>query len=173
MTTSRLFEMIKGLTEQEVRADLARIQAARERLETEEMLLRQVLDLLPRRAPAAPPSNPTADDEPSDTRTRHDSAEGVGTPVRPPAPQAGKQPTSKRGPIKLVMASERGRMWTAAELRAALAQRGHDLSASNMRVTLRRMANRGEITKVADGQYTLPPSDNGSPQGTLEEANQE
>ena len=48
-----------------------------------------------------------------------------------------------------------------AEIRRALAAQGHPLSDSGLYTMVKRLTEKGELRKIADGEYTLP-SRNGS-----------
>jgi pyruvate/2-oxoglutarate dehydrogenase complex dihydrolipoamide acyltransferase (E2) component len=144
--------MIQDLTEDEVRQDLALVVKERERLETEEMVLRQVLDLVI--GQGRPASKPQLKPE---SQPRADADSDAHVPAKPAT-----RPGSKRGPIKQIMRADAGRPWRAAEIRALLQERGYEVRPTNVRVTMRRMAEAGELVKVAEGQYVLPKSpDNG------------
>ena len=75
--------------------------------------------------------------------------------------QGGRRRSAKREAILDVLGSrEPGRAWTPSEVRAALNERGISSSTENVRVTLRRMLDAGDVERGgADGLGWKLPSD--------------
>ena len=156
-TSSRLFEMIANLTEDEVRADLNRVRVERERLEIEEALLHQVLDLVK--------TGHTSIDQSIERRTHlaklsRDRAEAELEPVVP-RPVSNGEPQraprqNRRHAITAIMRADPERSWSNADMHKALTERGADVTPVNVRVTLQRMERDGELVRVGRGVYKLP-----------------
>jgi hypothetical protein len=68
------------------------------------------------------------------------------------------KPANKRPAILAVMQEDAERTWSPAEVREAIQSRGlaaGSMEAQTFRITLRRMAQRGDLVRVADGRYKL------------------
>lgn len=141
---SVLDRLTKGVTASEIRAELVAIRNEKERLELAEQVLGSLLDLVP--ADEAP----RAVLAPEATKASDDSAESISDSSPLPAPR------SNREAILEIMATDAGRSWNAPTVRSLLEERGVEITPENLRVTLRRMAKRGELDKPAQGQFRLP-----------------
>ena len=152
--TSKLFATIGQLTEEDVRADLARIRQAREKLELEETLLLQVLDLVRSDKTSGAERSLRPDNLGRLAAARHAASGRPTAGSTPNAPlRAGR---GQRLAITRMMRVDPARTWTSAEMHEALAKRGSDVTAGNVRMTLQRMERAGEISRVARGKYKLP-----------------
>ncbi|MFP5370422.1 MAG: hypothetical protein ACLGI3_06700, partial [Actinomycetes bacterium] len=80
-------------------------------------------------------------------------------PVEPPAASAGEAPRGTDA-IRLVLASDPGRSWTLADLLAALGSRGWFPTSrrpeEGVRISLKRLADRGGAVRTDDGRWRLP-----------------
>jgi hypothetical protein len=139
-TSPTVLHRLTHLSPEEVRAELASIRRQRETLETAEQVLQNLLELLELSSlpPAKAASSSDADLLLSD-----------GTAVEI------KSGRSKRGLILAIIKTDPTRYWTPAEIHAALTQRGVDVSRENVRVTLRRMNQAGELGKIGQGKFRL------------------
>ncbi len=157
-TTSRLLETIENLSEDDVRADLARVRAARERLELEESLLVQVLDLV-----ITGPKSPVE----GMARTAHLARLRAERNAVVHAPSAGGKADAERGTtrprrqnrraaIRAIIRSDPKRDWTPAEIDYELVLRGVETTRDAVRMTLQRMTKAGELVRTARGLYKLP-----------------
>jgi hypothetical protein len=137
--STTVLNRLTELSPNEVRAELAAIRRQRERLETAENVLQNLLELLDlSEGPAKVATDSGADMVLSD-----------GTEVEV------KSGRSKRGLILTIIKTDPGRYWTPAEIHGALTERGVDITRENVRVTLRRMNQAGELGKVGQGKFRL------------------
>jgi hypothetical protein len=75
-------------------------------------------------------------------------------------------PVSKRDAMRAVMAQHPERdAWRPREMRDRLARAGITATTNNVAVTMRRMAERGQLQRLEDGRYTLPPKPGASDMG--------
>lgn len=132
-TMTETLDFLRRIPLDQIRADLARVQAERARLGAEEELLHRVLALREDDTPSIP------------------SAEQFGTPAI-----SGTLPT----PVlikRLLAASPDAREWTPAEVVQALQASGvPTVKKENVRMALRRLTQRGELERGKNG-YKLPP----------------
>jgi hypothetical protein len=83
------------------------------------------------------------------------------------APALGRKRGSKRTLIQEILAADPQRVWIPADVRTALAERGHEASIESVRITLRRMAADREVIREPNGWKLA--SANGSTQEPLTE----
>ena len=98
---------------------------------------------------------------------------GVPTPRSAAAtrPAAAGDPPKGTDALRLVLESEPTRTWSLAELLDALGARGWLPSSrrpeEGVRISLKRLAERGGAVRVADGRWRHPAPDRPSPNGSL------
>ena len=153
-------ETLDSADADEIRTDLRRVQAEREKLDARERLLRNLLDFVEARDEAQ-----TVGSHAKSSGSRKTSARPSGngsTATEPPSPPQRNAPLGKnREMILRIMRAEaaKNRQWRSREIHEALKERGITIRPENTRVTLRRMSKAGEIEKPAPGVYRLPPAE--------------
>jgi hypothetical protein len=119
----------------------------------------------PRRAAKAGPAKKAAAQAPPPTATP-----AAPEPVEPPAAPAADAPKGTDA-LRLVLESDPGRSWSLAELLEVLGSRGWLPTSrrpeEGVRISLKRLAERGGATRTGDGRWRLtskeaPPAEAGS-----------
>lgn len=138
-----VLEKLRNIPPDQIREELARVRAQRAQLAKDEALLEQVLALHGDSEQKLYVGAVTAWPE---------SNEEVAPSPRP-------EPGTRRAQIQQIMAESDKPTWTPAEIIAALRERGTRARDEAIRVTLRRMLDRGQLERPGYGSYKLPSND--------------
>jgi hypothetical protein len=149
-TGTDIISRLKTLSRNDIVKDLQRVRDERERLELEEQVLKGLLDLIS----ATRVSGASGE---IDALFRDEGGNMTAVEIK----TAGAHGASKRAVIHTIIQTQPERIWRMGEIDAYLVERGIEMTKQNLRVTLRRMAQAGEIEKVADGRYQARQEDHG------------
>jgi len=136
-----VLDRLSDLSYSDIQNELVEVRRERDRLDTLERMLQSLLDLVTNDAP-----NPV--DQRTDRRT------SSGDALFEDGTDMGGRGANRRA-ILAVMATDPARSWVQREVRDQLQQRGVEMTPENLRVTMRRMADKGELVKPAQGRFKL------------------